>query len=371
MRGTAARIASPARRPGEPRRRATIRDVALRAEVSLGTVSNVLNRPELVAPETRQRVLDAISDTGFVRSSAAHQLRAGKSRSIGVVILDVANPFFTELVRGIEHTMVEHGYALVLCSTDESASREQRYLRMLEEHRVEGVLATPAERDLTPFVALAERGVPTVLLDRPAPAGRLCAVTVDDARGGELAAAHLFGLGHRRIAFVNGPATIRQCADRRRGARRAARRAGLDAGDAIWEVLVPSLTAEQGEAASARVLEREPRPTAVMCANDLLALGVLKGVVARGLRVPEDLALIGYDDVAFSSMLSPALTSVRQPKFELGATAAGLLLEELSGSPHEHRQVVFAPELEVRASTTGAGRPVGQSAPPSAAAPSG
>lgn len=370
MRDAATHEVAPATPLSGPPRRATIRDVALRAGVSLGTVSNVLNRPELVAPETRQRVLDAISDTGFVRSSAAHQLRAGKSRSIGVVILDVANPFFTELVRGIEHTMVEHGYVLVLCSTDESASREQRYLHMLEEHRVEGVLATPAERDLASFVALAERGVPTVLLDRPAPAGRLCAVTVDDARGGELAAAHLFGLGHRRIAFVNGPATIRQCADRRRGARRAARRAGLDPGDAICEVLVPSLTAEQGEAASARVLGCEPRPSAVMCANDLLALGVLKGLVARGLRVPEDLALVGYDDVVFSSMLSPALTSVRQPKFELGATAAGLLLEELSGAPHEHREVVFAPELEVRASTMGTARRAGRGAGRSDVAPS-
>lgn len=332
-------------------RRPTIRDVARRAGVSLGTVSNVLNHPEMVATDTRARVEEAIAASGFVRSSAARQLRAGRSRTVGVLILDVANPFFTEMVRGVESTLVEQGYVLVLCSSDESAERERRYLHLLEEHRVEGILATPAERQIDDLLALNARGVPVVLLDRQAPGQALCSVTVDDARGGEIAAAHLFALGHRHVAFVNGPSAIRQCADRRKGVRRAARRAGLDPDAAVVEIAVGSLTAESGEAAVARVLRDAAGATAVICANDLLALGVLKGLVAVGVRVPDDVALVGYDDVSFSSMLSPALTSVRQPSFALGATAAALLLEELGDAAHEHRQVVFAPELAVRAST--------------------
>ncbi len=332
-------------------RRATIRDVARTAQVSLGTVSNVLNNPAMVAPATRQRVLAAIEQIGFVRSTAAHQLRAGRSRSIGVLILDVANPFFTEMVRGAEHVLVEEGYVLVLCSSDESPEREGRYLRMLEEHRIEGLLVTPAERDLSAVVNLHERGIPTVLLDRPAPDGSLCSVTVDDARGGELAAGHLFDEGHRSLVLINGPVSIRQCADRRRGARRAARRAGLVADDAIVEVGVAALTAEQGETAMRRILADGALPSAVMCANDLLALGALKALSAAGVRIPEDVGIVGYDDVVFSSMLSPALTSVRQPKLELGASAAELLLEELRDGDHEHRQLTFAPELVVRASS--------------------
>jgi LacI family transcriptional regulator len=350
------RRVSPAIPPAAPRR-VTIREVADLARVSIGTVSNVLNNPFLVAPVTRERVLGAIAETGFVRSTAAHQLRGGKSRSIGVVILDVANPFFTEMVRGAEQALRDEGYVLVLCSTDESAERERHYLRLLEEQRVAGVLITPAERELDALVALAGRGIPTVLLDREAGGHALCSVTVDDVRGGELAAAHLFELGHRRIAFVNGPSSIRQCVDRRRGARRAARQLGLVPDEAVVELTVPALTIEHGEQGTERLLQVTPRLDAVMCANDLLALGVLRGLATAGIKVPDEIAVVGYDDVAFASMLSPALTSVRQPKFELGVAAAELLLEESRSHAHEHREVRYEPELVVRASSQAAPHP--------------
>jgi LacI family transcriptional regulator len=331
--------------------RVTIRDVARLAGVSLGTASNVLNNPDIVAVPTRQRVLDAIAKTGFVRSTAAHQLRAGKSLTVGVVVLDLANPFFAEMARGAEEVLMKRGYVLMVCSSDESTEQERRYLSALEEHRVDGLLITPAERDLSGLRALTGRGIPTVLLDRDGEGVGLCSVTVDDVRGGELAAAHLLALGHKQVAFVNGPTTIRQCADRRRGARRAYKKLGLRAGDGLWEIGVPALSVEQGERAASLLLARKPRPTAVMCANDLLALGVLKGLAGAGVGVPQEIALVGYDDVAWASMLSPPLTSVRQPKYELGAAAATLLLEEAEGAGHEHRAVRFEPELVVRASS--------------------
>jgi len=333
-------------------RRVTIREVANMAQVSLGTVSNVLNNPSVVAPNTRKRVLEVIDSTRFVRNTAAHQLRVGKSRTIGVVLLDIANPFFTEIVRGAEHVLREQNYVLMVCSTDESARREQRYLRVLEEHRVDGLLVSPVDSDLESAVGLTARGIPTVLLDRDGSSHGLCSAAVDDIRGAELAADHLFGLGHETIALVNGPATIRQCTDRREGARRSARRARRGRSASLQEIVVGALTIDRGEDAVAALLAAEPRPSAVMCANDLLAFGVLRGLAAAGVAVPEQMAVVGYDDVVFASMLSPPLSSVRQPKYELGVAAAELLLEEVSGAPHEHRAVRFEPELVVRASST-------------------
>jgi LacI family transcriptional regulator len=335
-------------------KRVTISDVASLAQVSLGTVSNVLNRPSMVSPATRERVIDAINSIGFVRSTAAHQLRVGKSRTVGVILIDIANPFFAEMVRGAERVLRDEGYVLMVCSSDESIERERRYLRVLEEHRVDGLLIAPVERDLKNVAALAGRGIPTVLLDRDGGTLDWCSVTVDDVRGGELAASHLLDLGHKEIGFVNGPPSIRQCADRREGARRALRRFGGQPRPALREVTVSALTVDHGEAAVPALLACDPVPSAVMCANDLLALGVLKGLNEAGVAVPDKMALVGYDDVSFASMLSPSLTSVRQPKYELGATAAELFLQDALGSGHEHRSVRFEPELIVRASS---GRP--------------
>jgi len=340
------------------KRRVTIREVANLAQVSLGTVSNVLNNPSVVAPTTRKRVLDAIDSTRFVRNTAAHQLRAGKSRTIAAVLLDIANPFFTEIVRGAEHVLREQDYVLMLCSTDESANREQRYFRMLEEHRVDGILVCPVDSDLESAVALVAHGIPTVLLDRDGSSFGLCSAAVDDIRGAELAANHLVELGHQVIALVNGPSTIRQCIVRREGARRSVRRARRR-GVSLQEFVVGALTIDQGERAVAGLLGAERRPSAVMCANDLLAFGVLRGLAAAEVAVPEEMAVVGYDDVVFASMLSPTLSSIRQPKYELGVAAAELLLEEVTGAPHEHRAIRFEPELVVRAST----RPVGEHAP--------
>jgi len=330
----------------------TIRDVAKVAKVSTGTVSNVLNRPDIVAEPTRQRVLDAVESTGFIRNTQAYQLRGGRSHTVGVVVLDVSNPFFTEMFRGAESRLHSEGYVLMLASTDDSIEREANFVRAMEEHRVEGVLITPAASDLVSLAGLKTRGVPTVLLDRKATADEFCSVTVDDVRGGELAARHLFESGHVNIAFVNGPTSIRQCRDRRQGVRKAARSLSKSQKADVSELSVNALTVRHGEEVVERILAMSPRPTAVMCANDLLALGVLRGLAARSVRVPDDLAVVGYDDLIFGSMLSPALSSVRQPALELGVAAAELLLDEVRNPEHRHREVRFEPELVVRASSS-------------------
>ncbi len=341
----------------QPVGRVTIRDVAEQAGVSLGTASNVLNRPDRVAPATRERVLEVIERLGFVRSSAAHQMRSGNSRCFGAVVLDAANPFATETVRGLEDVVHEHGCAVYLCSTDGSADREARYLRLLEEQRVQGILITPATRSIRHLQTLRDRGTLVVLLDRRSADGDLCSVSVDHAHGGELAARHLFELGHRRVAFINGPLHLSQCAERRRGMRRAAREADLDPDESIIEYTIdPIISLEQAEHSVDQLLAIDDRPTAVVCVNDQIAFTALRALAQRRVRVPRDISVVGYDDVEFAAMLTPALTSIRQPKYEVGRAAAQLLLAETLDPDHRHGDIRFEPELVERQSTTARAR---------------
>jgi len=332
---------------------ASIREVAAHAGVSVGTVSNVLNRPDIVAEPTRSRVRAAIKQLGFIRNESARQLRAGRSRTIGLVVLDVANPFFTDVARGVEDEASESGLAVILCNSDDQQIKETHYLELLEEHRVQGILITPVSADDDRLARLQQRGTPVVLVDSRSPTRGQCSVSVDDVLGGELAVAHLLEGGHTRIAFVGGPLSIRQVADRRDGALRALDRAGAGP-DALHMIETPALNVAAGQRAGAAIAELPAarRPSAVFCANDLLAMGVLQEMTAQRIRVPDSISLIGYDDIDFAAAAAVPLSSVRQPRQLLGRTAAQLLLDEaLGGGSHQHRQVVFEPELVNRQSS--------------------
>ena len=330
----------------------SVRDVAAAASVSVGTVSNVLNRPEKVAPDTVARVMAAIDELGFVRNDAARQLRAGRSRSIGLVVLDVRNPFFTEVARGAEDRAAEDSMTILLGNSDENVDRERAYLDLFEEQRVHGVLISPLGDDETRLQRLRGRDTPVVLVDRVSEDRTLSSVSVDDVVGGELAVRHLLETGRRRIAFVGGPMGIRQVADRVEGARRAVEAEP----DATLEVIESeSLSVLEGRAAGVAIRERAAgeRPDAVFAANDLLAMGVLQALNMLGsVRVPDDVALIGYDDIDFASAAVVPLSSIRQPASLIGYTAVDLLLKEAaSGEGFTAEQVVFQPELVVRDST--------------------
>jgi LacI family transcriptional regulator len=330
----------------------SITDVAAYAGVSTGTVSNVLNRPERVAPATRKRVAAAIADLGFVRNEAARQLRAGRSRTVGLVVLDIGNPFFTDLAAGVEARAAESGLSVVLCNSGEDVERQDRHLHFLREQRAFGILVTPVGARSPAIDAARAAGTAIVLVDRGSGARR-CSVSVDDRIGGALAATHLISLGHRSIGFVGGPVAIRQVAERLAGAREAAAAAGL-APESIRIVPTDALTAAEGRRAAERIaaLSDKRRPTAVFCANDLLALGVLQEMTKRRFEIPRDLAIVGYDDIEFAAAAAVPLTSVRQPRSQLGRAAMDLLFEEVEAADtHRHRQVVFEPELVVRAST--------------------
>ncbi|MCO6009837.1 substrate-binding domain-containing protein [Actinoallomurus purpureus] len=326
-----------------------IKEVARRAGVSPGTVSNVLNRPERVAAATRARVEEAIREMGFVRNGSAATLRAGQSRAIGLVVLDVGNPFFVAVARGVEDVVSDRDHAVILCNSGESPEREARNLRVLAEQRVRGLLITPTDEDLSRLDLLRERGVAVVLVDHFA-TGDVCSVAVDDVAGGNLAVAHLLDRGARRLAYVTGPLAIRQCADRRKGARRALRAAGLPA-RALEDIVVPEMNANGGGLAAEKLLAGD-LPDAIFCANDLLALGVLRALSQAGVRVPDDVALIGYDDIEFSSAAAVPLSSIRQPTYQLGKIATELLLDECDDpGGHAHQQIMFQPELVVRESS--------------------
>lgn len=328
----------------------SMKDVAAHADVSLGTVSNVLNRPEQVSDRTRRRVETAIEALGFVRNESARQLRGGGSRTLAYVVLDISNPFFTDVAAGIQETADAEGLVVYLCNSGDDPHRQASYLDLLEQQRVEGVLITPADAADPRIAALALRGTPVVVVDRGAGPDR-CSVTVDDVLGGDLAATHLLDVGHERIAFIGGSRALGQVADRIAGAERAIARAGHGT---LTVLESTRLDVAEGRRAGERLagLPAPRRPTAAFCANDLLALGLLQQMVRLGLRVPDDMAIVGYDDIEFAEAAAVPLTSVSQPRHLLGRTAAELLLAEARAPEgHVHQQVVFAPELVVRTST--------------------
>jgi LacI family transcriptional regulator len=334
------------------KRSVSVTDVAERAGVSLGTVSNVLNHPDRVAAATRKRVQRAIKELGFVRNEAARQLRAGRSKSIGLVVLDVANPFFTDIAAGVEQAAADQGLSVLLCNSAGDTDREKHYVSLLEEHRSYGILLTPVLTVSRQMETIRRRGTPVVLVDHGA-TPQQCSVSVDDVVGGQLAAAHLLEQGHERIAFVGGPMAIKQVSDRLEGARSAFRAAGRDE-DRITVVETDVMNVTAGRTAGQHLAALSPRqrPTATFCANDLVALGLLQEMTRQRLAVPEDMAIVGYDDIEFASAAAVPLTSVRQPRSQLGRAATELLIDEVErAASHRHRQVVFEPELVVRASS--------------------
>jgi LacI family transcriptional regulator len=335
----------------------SVRDVADHAGVSVGTVSNAMNHPEKVSAAVLERVHEAIEQLGYVRNDAARQLRVGRSASIGLVVLDVRNPFFTDIARGAEDAAADAGLSVILGNSDEDVAREAAYLDLFEQQRAAGVLISPYGDITARLHRLRERGIRAVLVDRYSADATFSSVSVDDEAGGRLAVEHLIAQGRRRVAFVGGPLDIRQVSDRLEGARRAV----AANPDVTLEVIeTEALSVIEGRAAGQKIVARPgadgtARPDAVFAANDLIAMGVLQALMMQGvgIRVPDEIALIGYDDIDFASAAVVPLSSIRQPAQLIGRTAVEIMLAESAHPEVKPRQVVFQPELVVRASTGG------------------
>jgi len=333
---------------------ASVRDVAAHAGVSVGTVSNVLNRPEKVLPETVSRVQASILALGFIRNDAARQLRAGHSRTIGLIVLQAGNPFFNDVARGAEDAVRGEGLSIILGNSDEDPERENAYLDLFEQQRVHGVLISPASDVSGRLENLRNRGIPSVLVDRSGDDSKVSSVSVDDVAGGRMAVAHLLSLGRRRIGILGAHfADIRQVADRLTGAREAVDTVP----DATLELIdTGELDVMSGRAVCADLMARpaHERPDGIFAVNDLVALGLLQSLVMiDGVRVPDDIAVIGYDDIDFAGSAIVPMSSIRQPSRLIGHRAIELLLEQAADPTVPPRQVVFQPELIVRASTAG------------------
>lgn len=327
-----------------------MRDVAELAGVSLGTVSNVLNSPGVVASTTRQRVESAIADLGFVRDGVARQLRAGRGSTIGFVAFDIGNPLFTTVARAIEDAVTSLGYLVILCDAAGSVERERRQLALLEEQRVAGILYTAVEaKEPKSIGRLRDRNIAVIRIGVPLRRRDRCSVGNDERRGGALAADHLASLGHKRIGMIGGATGLAPSRGRREGFV-----AGLEAAgcrlDPRFDVQADAMTIEEGENAGHQLFSARSRPTAVFCHNDLIAFGLMRSLARRGIRVPGDVAVIGHDDIPFAEMSTVPLTSVRPRTEAIARTGVELLLEEIAGG-HEHRRIVLEPELVVRAST--------------------
>jgi LacI family transcriptional regulator len=329
-------------------------DVARMAGVSLGTVSNVVNGLSKVAPDTRQKVEAAIAELGFVRNGVARSLRAGRSTTIGFVVVDIGNSFFLDLIRGAEAEVSRAGMNLLLANADMSEQREQTYLALFEEERVAGILLTPrpledGDRPPSPTV-----GVPRVLVNDPAAGPGVCSVTTDNVHGGYLAARHLIDIGRRRLLFA-GADRLEPVRQRLEGARRAVRE--TNGAVTLEHLETPWVQVPDGRRVADDLVARpeHERPDGIVAGADLLALGLVQSLAVDGrLRMPEDIAVIGYDNnrAAWDSVIP--ISTLDQAGEEMGRTAAALLMEEIRApSGHQHRSVQLQPTVVPRQSSVG------------------
>jgi LacI family transcriptional regulator len=335
----------------------TIRDVANRAGVSAMTVSRVVNGSARVKPETRQRVQDAIAAVGYVPNNIARGLTRQKTGTLALIVPDFADPFFTLILRGAEDVARRAGYRVVLCNTDGDLEREDAYLEDMVAHRVEGLLIAPvgnqSRRNLR---RLGSHPPPFVLVDRSIPGIESDLVQGDSVGGAKVLVDHLLGLGHRRIAHITESQDVSTARDRLRGYTDALAGADLPVDMPLVEVAAAA-NARGGYQATQRLLDREPRPSAIFAVNNLTAVGAVTAIRERGLEIPADMAIVCFDDIELAALLCPFLTVMAQPAETFGTLAVQLLLDRISGRATERRRRVVLPaDLIVRASC-GAGLP--------------
>ncbi|MFP7706803.1 LacI family DNA-binding transcriptional regulator [Trueperella sp. LYQ141] len=329
-----------------------VREVARHAGVSIGTVSNVLNRPEKVGKMTRRIVQNAMNELGFVPLRAAGQLRGGSSGLIGVIVPDVGNMYWASVLRGIEATIDAQGLTMIVASTRQSKFRQREQLRSMQSQGVDGLIVAPIAEQKDEWSYFQRKTKFGLILVSAMADKDIASVRTNDLRGAQIGIQHLLDMGHRHIAFINGPHFVPWCLERYQGAYKAIVDSGYENEISFSEVLVEDLTMDEGAQAASRVFD-EGIATAIMCANDMLALGVIKAAKEKGIAIPESVSVVGYDDSEFSALVDPPLTTIRQPSFQLGVEAAQLLLQEREQG--DIPSVVFEPELIDRLSTSAVG----------------
>ncbi len=327
----------------------TIREVAESAGVSYATVSHVINNTRVVSHETRERVVSAMASLNYRPNALARSLRQGKTNTIGLVLPDSANPFFAEISRGIEDEAFKKGYSVFLCNTELDTQRELFYVDVLSKKQVDGIIFVAAGDQADSLDFLLDRNMPVVMIDRNLPNVEVDAVLTDNQLGGFLATRHLIELGHQHIACIAGPSSITPSSERIIGYRRALEEAGLPCDESL--IICGDYHSQSGLEITHSILMMNPRPTAIFALNDLMALGALRAAAEAGYAVPRDLAVVGYDDLEIARFTNPPLTTIAQPKKEIGVQAVHLLVERISQKNRPPSRLVLAPELVIRRST--------------------
>jgi LacI family transcriptional regulator len=327
-----------------------MKEVARAADVSVATVSHVINGTRFVSPALADRVQAAMGTLGYTPDATARSLRVRRTQTIGLVIPDNSNPFFAQLAQVIEEEGFEAGYTTILGNSTEQADRERRYVQTLVSKRVDGlIVALSREDDGTLDRILRPAKIPVVVIDRDVTLRGADIVLYDNAGGSSAAARHLLELGHRRIAFIAGPSDVQPAAERVRGFRHALHAAGVElAREAVAEA---DFHYDGGREATAALLKSSDGITAIVAANDLMAAGALRALADRGIRVPQEMSVVGFDDAPLAEMVSPALTTVRQPLQEMAQMAVSLLLARIAGQDSQVQRHVLPTELVVREST--------------------
>ena len=327
----------------------TLLDVAGDAGVSRATASLVLRGSDLVADETRERVLASMRKLGYIYHRGAASLRTQRSNTVGLIVPDITNPFFAEMTLGVEERLDQAQHVALLGNSAETLNKQERLLAMMQEYRADGVLLCPATGTSAQTIAHLRQGrLPLVLFTRYVDGVETDYVGADNLRGAELATEHLIGLGHRRIAFVGGPANSSARRDRLQGYRNALVSHGLPIDPALQ--LTSSTTREGGHHCIHTLLESADPPTAVLCYNDIVAFGVMLGLQASGHTPGRDVAVIGFDDIAEAGLWRPALTTVAISPRQIGEEAARLLLERIAAPDAAARQIILQAKLIVRQS---------------------
>jgi LacI family transcriptional regulator len=334
-------------------KRVGIRDVAQRAGVSMSSVSNALNKPDRVSADIVQRVRAAVDELGYVPLQAAQQLRVGRSGLLGMTVINITNPFFGDLVNGAEDAAGSSGTRVLVGNSDDDEKKEREYFQLFKRVQVEGALISPFGEAGEILARELARSMPVVLVDRVDDEGILDSVSFDDVAGGRLAAEHLISLGRTRLAFLGAREEVRQVRERLTGVRQAVEAHPGVSLELMWS---QRTTSERGVEMGARIAELAEldRPDGIITTNDHLACGVVHGLLRAGIRVPHDVAVVGYDDIEFAAVAAVPLTSVRQPARAMGRAAGLRLMQLVSGEAVASGHAIrFDPELTVRASTIG------------------
>jgi LacI family transcriptional regulator len=329
----------------------TISEVAKEANVSRATVSHVINNTRFVSEETRQRVEQAINELGYRPNVLARSLRLGETLTLGLILPDSSNTFFAEIGRSIENAAFESGYNVIFCNSDEDPEKESLYIDVLTEKQVDGIILVPTCIHCDAIRSLKKLQVPVVLVDRELSDLALDTVIVDNLMGGLKATKYLISLGHQRIACISGPSSINPSAQRLQGYQQALKEADIQFDESL--IRVGEFSAQSGWSLGNDLLSMAEPPTAVFACNDMMAIGLLRSAHEKGIRVPNDLSLIGFDDIESVSFTNPPLTTIAQPKIEMSRKAVQFLIQRINNPQHDSQFEILPVSLVVRGSCVG------------------